>query len=112
MRSIPAAIALLMVILTISATAALFEGRSNVAQGEVRCEGVGAIVISIEGTDYAVNGMAIAVIPRYSAFGTTPLIPKVISTALSSQASHFVIGDRREPLRGLLTPALEIEITV
>lgn len=58
MRSIPAAIALLMLILTISATAALFEGRSNVAQGEVRCEGAGAIVINIDGTDYAVNGMA------------------------------------------------------
>jgi hypothetical protein len=57
-RSIPAAIALLMLILTISATAALFEGRSNVAQGEVRCEGAGAIVINIDGTDYAVNGMA------------------------------------------------------
>jgi hypothetical protein len=57
-RLIPAAIALLMLILTISATAALFEGRSNVAQGEVRCEGAGAIVINIDGTDYAVNGMA------------------------------------------------------
>jgi hypothetical protein len=56
--SIPAAIALLMLILTISATAALFEGRSNVAQGEVRCEEAGAIVINIDGTDYAVNGMA------------------------------------------------------
>jgi hypothetical protein len=57
-RSIPVAIGLLMLALTISSTAALFKGRSNVAQGEVRCEGAGAIVINIDGADYAVNGMA------------------------------------------------------
>ena len=28
------------------------------AQGEVRCEGAGAVVINIDGADYAVNGMA------------------------------------------------------
>jgi hypothetical protein len=43
---------------SISATAALFKGRSNLAQGEVRCEGAGAIVININGEEYAVNGMA------------------------------------------------------
>jgi hypothetical protein len=31
---------------------------SKVAQGEVRCEGAGAVVINIDGADYAVNGMA------------------------------------------------------
>ena len=61
MRSIPTAIALLMLILTTSATAALFlkgSSASKMAQGEVRCEGAGAIVINIAGDDYAVNGMA------------------------------------------------------
>jgi hypothetical protein len=62
-RSIPAAIALLMLILTISATAALFKGESNLAQGEVRCEGAGAVVIKIDDADYAVNGMASRLYP-------------------------------------------------
>jgi hypothetical protein len=60
-RSIPAAIALLMLTLTTSSTAALFlkgGSPSDMAQGEVRCEGAGAIVINIGGADYAVNGMA------------------------------------------------------
>ena len=61
MRSIPAAIALLMLTLTTSSTAALFLKvgyPSDMAQGDVRCEGAGAIVINIDGADYAVNGMA------------------------------------------------------
>ena len=72
MRSIPAAVALLMVGLTISSIGALFLksgspskalflkswSPSKKAQGEVRCEGAGAVVINIEGADYAVNGMA------------------------------------------------------
>ena len=50
-----------MVGLTISSIAALSlksESPSKMAQGEVRCEGAGAVVIKIEGADYAVNGMA------------------------------------------------------
>jgi hypothetical protein len=31
---------------------------TNFSQGELRCEGAGAIVIRIAGNDYAVNGMA------------------------------------------------------
>jgi hypothetical protein len=31
---------------------------SKMAQGELRCEGAGAVVINIDGADYAVNGMA------------------------------------------------------
>ena len=61
MRSISAAIALLMLGLTISSIAAPFlkgESPSKLAQGEVRCEGAGAVVINIDGADYAVNGMA------------------------------------------------------
>jgi hypothetical protein len=82
-RSIPAAVALLMVGLTISSTGALFfksgspsealflqngspskalllkSGTpSKMAQGELRCQGAGAVVINIDGADYAVNGMA------------------------------------------------------
>jgi len=71
-RSISAAIALLMLGLTISSIAALFlksespskalflksGSPTKMAQGEVRCEGAGAIVINIDGADYAVNGMA------------------------------------------------------
>ena len=60
MRSIPAAIALLMLALTISSVLALFKGNSSTqtAQGEVRCEGAGAVVVNIDGVDYAANGMA------------------------------------------------------
>ena len=61
MRSIPATIALMMLAWIISSTAALFSTGSsppNVAQGELRCEGAGAIVINIDGADYAINGMA------------------------------------------------------
>jgi len=78
LRSIPAATALLMVGLTISSLGALFlksgppsengppseavflksGSPSKMAQGQVRCEGAGAVVINIAGADYAVNGMA------------------------------------------------------
>src|SRR5215475_15802912 len=61
-----------MVGLTISATGARFfkseppskappfrSGPSpKMAQGVLRCEGAGAVVINIDGADYAVNGMA------------------------------------------------------
>jgi hypothetical protein len=61
MRSIPAAIAFLVLGLTISSMATLFSKGAppfKMAQGEVRCEGLGAVVINIDGADYAVNGMA------------------------------------------------------
>ena len=60
MRSIPAAVALLMLALTISSTVAALmkSSASKMAQGDVRCEGAGAVVINIDGADYAVNGMA------------------------------------------------------
>jgi hypothetical protein len=71
-RSISVAIALLMLGLTISSIAALFlksespskalflksGSPTKMAQGKVRCEGAGAVVINIDGADYAVNGMA------------------------------------------------------
>ena len=60
MKSVPAAIAVLMLVLTISSAIALFKGNSptQIAGGEVRCEGAGAIVVNIDGMDYAANGMA------------------------------------------------------
>jgi hypothetical protein len=59
MRASPAAIALLMLALTISSVLALFKGNpSTQTQGEVRCEGAGAVVVNIDGVDYAANGMA------------------------------------------------------
>jgi hypothetical protein len=59
-KSIPVAIALLILALTISSVVALFSGRSStqMTQGEVRCEGAGAVVVNIDGVDYAANGMA------------------------------------------------------
>jgi hypothetical protein len=64
-RSIPAAIALLILVLTISSVLALFKGSSStqMARGEVRCEGAGAVVVNIEGVDYAANGMASRLYP-------------------------------------------------
>jgi hypothetical protein len=35
----------------------------NLAQGELRCEGDGAVVIKVAGEDYAVNGLAAARYP-------------------------------------------------
>ena len=88
MRSIPAAVALLMVGLTISSMGARFfksgstsetlifrseppskapplrSGPSpKMTQGVLRCEGAGAVVINIDGVDYAVNGMASRLYP-------------------------------------------------
>jgi hypothetical protein len=87
-RSIPSGVALLMVVLTISSIGARFfksgstsetlifesELPSNVpdltsgsspkmAEGVLRCEGAGAVVISIDGADYAVNGMVSRLYP-------------------------------------------------
>ena len=35
-----------------------YSGYAKEAQGELRCEGAGAVVINVDGKDYAVNGMA------------------------------------------------------
>ena len=65
MRSIPAAIALLMLALTISSVLAIFRDNpsTQMAQGALRCEGAGAVVINIDGVDYAANGMASGLYP-------------------------------------------------
>jgi hypothetical protein len=53
-------IALLVISAIIISIAMVVLGRNPVklAQGELRCHGGGAIVITIDGKDYAVNGMA------------------------------------------------------
>jgi hypothetical protein len=35
-----------------------YGGYAKDVQGELRCEGRGAVIISVDGKDYAVNGMA------------------------------------------------------
>src|SRR6476660_8607769 len=53
MRFLIAAIALLML-----GFLGLYSGYAKEAQGELRCEGAGAVIINVDGKDYAVNGMA------------------------------------------------------
>lgn len=45
-------------------------------QGELRCEGAGAVVINVDGKDYAVNGMAGRATLQLSVSGIAPLIQK------------------------------------
>lgn len=40
-----------------------YSGYAKEAQGELRCEGAGAVVINVGGKDYTVNGMASARYP-------------------------------------------------
>jgi hypothetical protein len=64
MRLIIGAIALLVIGALVSTIAAFVLGKpsaklsAKLAEGELRCEGAGAVVIKIAGKDYAVNGMA------------------------------------------------------
>jgi hypothetical protein len=56
------AITLLVVGLIVGSIAAMAMSWpfQNLAQGELRCEGHGAIVLKVAGKDYAVNGLAAA----------------------------------------------------
>ena len=45
-----------------SALLGWYSGYAKEAKGELRCEGAGAVIINVDGKDYAVNGMAG---PRY-----------------------------------------------
>ena len=55
MRFLILALALALLVL---ALLGWYSGYAKEAQGELRCEGAGAVVINVDGTDYAVNGMA------------------------------------------------------
>ena len=76
-------IALLVISAIVMSIAIVALGRNPVtlAQGELRCQGGGAIIINIDGKDYAVNGMASPAIRRYKTFGTRLLFQKPIPTA-------------------------------
>jgi hypothetical protein len=64
MRLLIEVIALLVIGAIVVSIAIVILGRNplQLAQGELRCEGGGAIIINVGGKDYAVNGMAG---PRY-----------------------------------------------
>ena len=51
------------------ATLALRWPFANLAEGELRCEKGGAIVVRIAGKDYAANGMASTQYPPFRAIG-------------------------------------------
>jgi len=51
------------VVLLILGVLGWYSGYAKEAQGELRCEGAGAVVINVGGKDYAVNGMASARYP-------------------------------------------------
>jgi hypothetical protein len=60
MRLIIGTIALLVIGALVGTMAVFVLGKPSVklAEGELRCEGAGAVIIKIAGKDYAVNGMA------------------------------------------------------
>jgi len=60
MRVIIGVIALLVISAIVGSLAAFVLGRASfkLAQGELRCEGSGAVIINVAGSDYAVNAMA------------------------------------------------------
>ena len=60
MRLIIGTIALLVIGALVGTIAVIVLGKPSVklAEGELRCDGAGAVIIKIAGKDYAVNGMA------------------------------------------------------
>jgi hypothetical protein len=60
MRLLIETLALLVIGAIVAMIAAFVFGTSSfdVAEGELRCEGAGAVIIKVAGKDYAVNGMA------------------------------------------------------
>ena len=60
MNALKDGLTLLMITLLLGAVAGLvaFWPFGNTAQGGLRCEGKGAVVMRVAGKDYAVNGMA------------------------------------------------------
>ena len=47
-----------LVILGILGLSSYGAGSQKMTEGELRCEGPGAVIIKVDGKDYAVNGMA------------------------------------------------------
>ena len=46
----------------------------TVPQGRLRCEAAGAVIFTVHGKDYAVNGMAVRAMLLYRPFGRAPMI--------------------------------------
>ena len=65
MRLIIGAIGLLVIGAIAGTIAAFVFGKPSlkVAEGELRCEGAGAVIIRVDGKDYAVNGLASRIYP-------------------------------------------------
>ena len=58
MKLVVGFIALLVISAMLSMIALLIFGRPSLAEGKLRCEGAGAVIIKVDGTDYAVNTLA------------------------------------------------------
>jgi hypothetical protein len=65
------------------------------AQGEVRCEGAGAVVINIDGADYAVNGMASRRYPPVQRVWNSASHPESDIDRIIVRGLPFATGDRR-----------------
>lgn len=78
MRLLIEAIALLVVGATIGTIALFVLGRPafKLAEGELRCEGAGAVIINVAGKDYAVNGMAGAGYPPIRSIWNAATVPE------------------------------------
>jgi hypothetical protein len=50
---------------------------NNTSEGKLRCEGAGAVVIRVDGKDYAVNGMASRNYPMIQSIWNEATGPKV-----------------------------------
>ena len=74
MRFLVAIIAL--VILGILGLSSYGAGSQKFAQGELRCEGHGAVIIKVDGKDYAVNGMAGSRYPPIESIWTSATYPE------------------------------------
>jgi hypothetical protein len=48
---------IVLIVLGLAGGLAYYGERSSFAHGELRCEGAGALIIKVDGMDYAVNGM-------------------------------------------------------
>ena len=105
MKLIIEVLALLVISAIVIFIAIVVLGRNPVklAQGELRCQGGGAIIINIEGKDYAVNGMASVVMPAMAEIRMVRLNMCVWSPL--AQALNARKGDRfRVVLLGASAP--------
>jgi len=65
-----------LVILGILGLSSYGAGSQKFAQGELRCEGHGAVIIKVDGKDYAVNGMAGSRYPPIESIWTSATYPE------------------------------------